>query len=237
MTRKGFTLIELLVVIAIIAILAAILFPVFSRVRLKAQQTSCLSNLKQIVLAAKMYTSDNDGFWFCDSINGNSNGWHFSDNKSGCLDPYVKNSQVFLCPSLPPTDMPSHNFGYIFNGYSLFKDPMTGGTHGLYTAQSSMVPANFIAFGDGYGLGYTYNLYKYSYLVSSYVAASPAREVGLTADPPYWPQSTLGVVPAGTNCWIGRHNQVGNFSFADGHAKALTMPQAMNMCIGTVADQ
>src|SRR5450759_2619705 len=56
--RTGFTLIELLVVIAIIAILAAILFPVFARARAKAQQTVCLSNLKQIGLAFMMYASD-----------------------------------------------------------------------------------------------------------------------------------------------------------------------------------
>ena len=61
MKKTGFTLIELLVVIAIIAILAAILFPVFSRARLKAQQSYCVSNLKQLVLALKQYESDYNG--------------------------------------------------------------------------------------------------------------------------------------------------------------------------------
>jgi len=58
--RRGFTLIELLVVIAIIAILAAILFPVFARAREKARQSSCLSNVKQLDLAVQMYIQDYD---------------------------------------------------------------------------------------------------------------------------------------------------------------------------------
>lgn len=60
MRRKGFTLIELLVVIAIIAILAAILFPVFAKAREKARQASCLSNIKQLSLGVVMYTEDYD---------------------------------------------------------------------------------------------------------------------------------------------------------------------------------
>jgi len=59
-TKQGFTLIELLVVIAIIAILAAILFPVFAKAREKARQTGCLSNVKQIMLGMKMYQQDYD---------------------------------------------------------------------------------------------------------------------------------------------------------------------------------
>ena len=67
--RKGFTLIEILVVIAIIAILAAILFPVFSRARAKARQATCASNLKQLAMAMEMYTTDYD-----DTLPGAPNG-------------------------------------------------------------------------------------------------------------------------------------------------------------------
>ena len=97
--RRGFTLIELLVVIAIIAILAAILFPVFARAREKARQTSCLSNTKQISLACLMYAQDYDEqlpsgrpqYRAC--ANDSVAGWQH------CVMPYMKNMQMLVCPS------------------------------------------------------------------------------------------------------------------------------------------
>lgn len=93
--RKGFTLIELLVVIAIIAILAAILFPVFARAREKARQTSCLSNLKQLGLAFMSYTQDYDERMPLAPDAGalSSHWWHHS------LVPYIRNEQIYKCPS------------------------------------------------------------------------------------------------------------------------------------------
>ncbi len=93
---RGFTLIELLVVIAIIAILAAILFPVFARAREKARQTSCLSNTKQIGLAMMMYAEDYDERYM---VVNHTTGydWYLP------LFPYVKNDQVFRCPSATST--------------------------------------------------------------------------------------------------------------------------------------
>ncbi|MDR3707388.1 MAG: DUF1559 domain-containing protein [Capsulimonadaceae bacterium] len=90
----GFTLIELLVVIAIIAILAAILFPVFATAREKARQTACLSNLKQIGLAVVQYEQDYDESAPCGVSQTNKlMGW------GGNLYPYVKSTAVFVCPS------------------------------------------------------------------------------------------------------------------------------------------
>jgi len=91
--RKGFTLIELLVVIAIIAILAAILFPVFARAREKARQTSCLSNTKQILLGALMYVGDYDQR--CMQIPWDRQLVPYWP----VLDPYMKNQQIWACPS------------------------------------------------------------------------------------------------------------------------------------------
>ncbi|MGI4789768.1 MAG: DUF1559 domain-containing protein, partial [Janthinobacterium lividum] len=91
--RSGFTLIELLVVIAIIAILAAILFPVFQKVRENARRTACLSNLKQIGLSVTQYQQDFDEYSPGGRDGrGNGQGW------AGEIYPYVKSTQVFKCP-------------------------------------------------------------------------------------------------------------------------------------------
>ncbi|MCD6359634.1 MAG: DUF1559 domain-containing protein [Armatimonadetes bacterium] len=96
--RKGFTLIELLVVIAIIAILAAILFPVFAKAREKARQTSCLSNLKQLGLALHMYAEDYDETIPRHNDDDGSAGWRWHTIFL-LLTPYTKNYQILRCPS------------------------------------------------------------------------------------------------------------------------------------------
>ncbi|NLC56519.1 MAG: DUF1559 domain-containing protein [Armatimonadetes bacterium] len=97
MRRRGFTLIELLVVIAIIAILAAILFPVFARARENARKANCASNLKQIGTALLMYSQDYDERYMLHCLGVVPSCWN------QVLEPYVKNTQVFRCPSTDAT--------------------------------------------------------------------------------------------------------------------------------------
>ena len=117
MKQKGFTLIEILVTVALIAVFAAVLSPVLSRVREKGRQTSCTSNLKQLGMAFTQYAQDyNDHFpnvlWQSGGVN-REGGWVFYsaydpngfnssfDVTRGSLFPYTKNAQIYICPSDP----------------------------------------------------------------------------------------------------------------------------------------
>ena len=132
--KAGFTLIELLVVIAIIAILTAILFPVFAQAREKARQSACLSNEKQIGLAMLQYCQDYDETWVSQSDDGVNVYDGYPLNKSGLAGangnnykdrilPYTKNEQIWLCPSDQPNplqnpalEVQAPNIGYHLNG-------------------------------------------------------------------------------------------------------------------------
>ncbi len=94
--RRGFTLIELLVVIAIIAILAAILFPVFGRARENARRTSCLSNMKQLGLGTLQYAQDYDERYPGYRVGAGSSTYI---SWPDAIYPYVKSEQIFRCPS------------------------------------------------------------------------------------------------------------------------------------------
>ena len=120
-TKSGFTLIELLVVIAIIAILAAILFPVFARARENARRASCQSNLKQIGLGFTQYSQDYDermpyvlgnGTLANPQFTGTDNDG-FNGIWADVLQPYMKSTQVFRCPSSTFTTTPPINGGVV----------------------------------------------------------------------------------------------------------------------------
>jgi len=141
-TRQGFTLIELLVVIAIIAILAAILFPVFAQAREKARSASCQSNLKQIGLAAMMYGQDYDEIHLPMWTQGGPGytGGGYRNWWMGLCQPYVKNLKLFECPSNP----------YNWRGYAQWG----GGGQGPYAACVNYADS-YIRFWGGYGMNWT----------------------------------------------------------------------------------
>ncbi|RYG69525.1 DUF1559 domain-containing protein [bacterium] len=137
--RSGFTLIELLVVIAIIAILAAILFPVFGRARENARRSSCQSNLKQIGLGIMQYSQDYDERMPSGRMSLNN-----ADNVGGhwqvLMQPYVKSYQVFRCPSNTRND----------NGMSDAQDSVVNGVTQAKVSYAAPIEVggNGAAFGN-----------------------------------------------------------------------------------------
>jgi prepilin-type N-terminal cleavage/methylation domain-containing protein/prepilin-type processing-associated H-X9-DG protein len=126
-SRRAFTLIELLVVIAIIAILAAILFPVFARARENARRASCSSNLKQIALGAMMYVQDYDEHFplmWEDYSDHSVRPYGYAD----ILEPYIKSSQVFKCPSVSTTSSDPTATGYTSYSYNMMLANTANGT-------------------------------------------------------------------------------------------------------------
>lgn len=154
----GFTLIELLVVIAIIAILAAILFPVFGRARENARRTSCMSNLKQIGLAFIQYTQDYDEAYPLTSYSANPSAPNISWTLGAA--PYLKSTQLFRCPSdtstvwnnpVVPTDPITSTTNYYTTSY-LMNAYMAGTSP--YTKQSAIQAASkVVLLSESSGVG------------------------------------------------------------------------------------
>jgi prepilin-type N-terminal cleavage/methylation domain-containing protein/prepilin-type processing-associated H-X9-DG protein len=195
--RRGFTLIELLVVIAIIAILAAILFPVFARAREKARQTSCLSNEKQLCLAQLMYAQDYD-----ETLTGRAM-WERR------LEPYTKNWQMFGCPSWgAPITLTVQ--GYCQTTYGQYA--MLWGIKGGY-----MVACNTTGSTNGRPMGFLTMPAESVWLLESNPNKSTTSASGCTSH-----SNPLAACADGPRPDI-RHNDGCNAGFLDGHAKWLAV--------------
>ncbi len=205
--RRGFTLIELLVVIAIIAILAAILFPVFARAREKARQTSCLSNVKQIGLGVIMYCQDYDEMYpkYDTTAVSTNDSWH------EVIQPYIKNTQILRCPSLPGASL-----GYGANWRHVIAYPAIDSSLGREISLGMIEePASTIVLTDshdgtsGEGTGGRAAIYC-THCYSS---------------PPY------GYLNYSIS---SRHNEGANALLADGHAKWVRTPAGSNAVPGVI---
>ncbi len=196
MARRGFTLIELLVVIAIIAILAAILFPVFAKAREKARQTSCLSNLKQLGLAVMQYAQDYDEmlpiYYYNTGVSGAitypGGGTNSAMMWYCAIYPYAKNMQLFQCPSNSYRWNGNYT-GRMCYGYNL---QISGRALATLTA-----PAETAVLADVY------------------------EDPGASSQTYYFttqPVLTSGGPPIRT-CISDLHNNGANIALADGHAK------------------
>jgi prepilin-type N-terminal cleavage/methylation domain-containing protein/prepilin-type processing-associated H-X9-DG protein len=203
-SRRAFTLIELLVVIAIIALLAAILFPVFARARENARKSSCLNNIKQIGLGLQQYTQDYDE---TTPVNHGGSGDPIWQHR---LMTYMKSYQIWQCPSDSNKTAPGYG-----SGASLGLSPAT-----FHTSYIANVNANGQSIAN-------------MTFPSKTVYASDGGSRYVSADPATWTPkvqswilqyNTDGNVQSANADWAApstRHMDTSNVLFIDGHAKAL----------------
>ncbi len=247
--RAGFTLIELLVVIAIIAILAAILFPVFAQAREKARQIACVSNEKQLGLAFVQYIQDNDETYPRGMNYSTATGSYASDPAgwAGEIYPYVKSTGVYKCPDDPTGTAPgAYNNTYYPLSYIANTNVMNT-THGVGqpdqgASSPAGAPATDAAFGsdsktvllfedqgnqtdmtDSGGIAETVSPSSYGF------DGQPARgSINGLGGKGFFATGylrggtrTIQRDPGDLLAATGLHTGLSNFLFADGHVKAL----------------
>lgn len=212
---NGFTLIELLVVIAIIAVLAAILFPVFAQARESARKTSCLSNQKQLGTAVLMYVQDYDE-QLPNAINGAAGvnlpgGWVYYtafpanatpksfDVTQGSLFPYVKSAQVFVCPS----------------------DAQGRAAGNSYAVNSCVFTMN-IPLAVGKSLAAFDSAASWALMTEEAIGIGDETGAFLRTN-----STDDGFLLYGLNFLSTRHQEGSNFMFVDGHSKWFRLAQAV----------
>ena len=220
-TKVAFTLIELLVVIAIIAMLSAILFPAFSRAREAARKAACMSNLKQIGLGILQYTQDYDQAF--PLIDGNGLPTILS-----VINPYIKSSQLWVCPSQPQTSPTTVYPTYGVNIYGI-----NGGNNlrwGTPFNRLNFSTVNPFKTDAMMGMD-TIALFCSNRSNNYYCNNTPGCATGTATSGQNWDATTgwmqsalfLQQDPDTTGVW--RHNGTTNLLFTDGHVKA--MPPTM----------
>lgn len=237
-TKRAFTLIELLVVIAIIAILAAILFPVFAQAKAAAKKTSCLSNMKQLALGMYLYSGDSDDRYpannedapltdtaACRIIINNVGGigWCPGDNRNlGFMDPaevqnwgaeiypYVKSLGLYVCPT------PQRVSGTIF---SALNDPKAGNSS--YTLNGNASKASTTSISN----------------TANFVVLQGADSTSRDAYIQPTPLPTLNICNGIDLNWMGStHGKGDNYGFGDGHAKFLNRTAVTWAMMGVSSD-
>lgn len=219
----GFTLIELLVVIAIIAILAAILFPVFAQAREKARAISCISNTRQIALGIHMYSQDYDeNLPILGVLAENRGRWMWQ------INPYIKNRQIFTDPNTPSnfydgtqwTDRTGYGWNFILRAATGYGTRTSTG----FSLAALAKPAETIVVADtGYNGAPGWAMF----------ARNPAIAPASDSRPGYWPQFRHHVnkTKAFRDTQFNVDRQIpiegtASFCFLDGHAKALNVGAA-----------